>query len=98
MAYPETTLVNPAWRPCSGRRTIHGILFKSYSSGITRYTQVSEDGMIRLWANFTHTGYHCEVFGHGTIPAQSKRQAKRFTTEENAVAAALKIMRKAINA
>lgn len=93
------TLVDPTWRPCSGRQTIEGILFKSYSCGVLLYTQVSDDGTIRLMDNRNRSGHHVEVLGHGWITsARDQRKWHRFSTRAKAVKAALKIMKAKVNA
>lgn len=91
MTEESATLVNPKWRPCSGRRTVDGVLFKAYASGILQYTNVSEDGKIRL-ASHNHGGtYSVEVLGHGWITSGIK--SKRFRTFETAARAGIKMLR-----
>ena len=45
------TFVLPEYKPASGRRTIDGVVFKSYKTGILRYCQITEDGRIRIAIN-----------------------------------------------
>lgn len=83
------TLVDPAWRLCSGRNRSGGILFLSYKTGIGRYTRVSEDGTLRL--DLDGPTYRIQLLGYGWIKSDNSERAKRFRTADNAVKAALKI-------
>ncbi len=85
------TLIDPGYKPVSGRRTIDGVLFRSYRMGIGSYCQITEDGKIRTWQNSRMTAWHSEVFGYGTIWSERTGKTKRFQTFEAAARAALKI-------
>lgn len=89
----ETTLVRPEWRPLSGRRTIDGVLFLSYSTGIQRYCQVSEDGQIATAANSRLTAYTARVMGHGYIISKESGRHHAFRSQAAAAKAAIKVWR-----
>lgn len=85
----ETTFIKSEYRPCSGRRTVEGVLFKSYSTGISRYCQITENGKIKT--NYSGSGYTAAVIGHGYVLSGNSTRAKVFRTHEAAARAALKI-------
>lgn len=86
------TLVDQKWRPCSGRRTVDGVLFKAYSCGILQYTNVSDDGKIRLASHNRSTTYSVEVLGYGWIRnSKNRAKSKRFRTFETAARAGIKL-------
>jgi len=78
----------------SGRRTIDGVLFISYRTGISRYAWISEDGQIFVSgiSDFRETLY-AAVIGHGIIKGKSGN-TKRFRSQESGAAEAIKIFRK----
>lgn len=94
MSEEPTTYIRPEYRLCSGRHTCDGVLFISYSVGITRYARISEDGQIftsdtSQW----RSTYTARVIGHGTICSKSGRP-KRFRTQEAAMKAGVALFRK----
>jgi hypothetical protein len=89
----EQTLVEPGYRPCSGRRKIDGITFKAYSTGPIRYALISEDGCISVTRNHNASTYRCRVLGHGAIIGAGGATPKRFTTQEAAMRAGIKLLK-----
>jgi len=85
------TLIDPGYQLCSGRRTVEGVLFKSYRTGINNYCQITENGKIQTAMNSRSSGYTAQVVGHGYILSGNSARAKVFRTHEAAASAALKI-------
>lgn len=87
------TLVDPDYKPTSGRQTIDDVLFKSYRTGINRYCQISEDGQIMICASYRRTTYSAEILGHGYLKNPKTGYSIKFRTQDGAARAAIKIHR-----
>lgn len=74
-------------------KPIDGVQFFSYSIGILRYAQISEDGQIMTGRNYNRVTYYASVIGHGTLKGPSGKD-KNFQTEEAATREAIKVWRK----
>ena len=85
----KTTLVDPAWSMVSGRQTIGGVLFIAYRTGILRYTNVSEDGKIRLHSSARQNHTSVEVLGHGFVLSPRTGKPHRFQDRRKAALAGI---------
>jgi hypothetical protein len=91
------TLVEPGYRKTSAsHKPVDGVQFYSYSTGILRYAQISEDGKIKTAVNSKYTSYSCEVEGHGYIRGADGKKAKRFRSQEAAQRAGIKLLQEKV--
>lgn len=72
-------------------KTIDGVQFDCYRTGISRYEWRSPDGRITYRSNYAHSGYNVRVDGQ-YIEGSRAGRAKDFRTIEAAVRAALKLV------
>lgn len=70
-------------------RTIEGVTFRCYHTGITQYEWWSDDGRFAVYGYFSKSGYSAWVDGH-LIQSAASGHAKNFRTFDNAVKAIVK--------
>lgn len=80
MTDEPTTYIRPEYRLCSGRHTVAGVLFVSYSVGISNYARITEDGKIMIRRNGSYNTYSAYVIGHGVIKTGNKPKKFRSDT------------------
>lgn len=90
----ETTYIEPEYqRTRANHKPVDGVQFFSYSTGISRYARISEDGQIKTARNFEKSTFSAHVIGHGQIAGPGGKP-KVFHTETAAAEAAVKVWRK----
>lgn len=70
-------------------RTIEGVTFRCYHTGITQYEWWSDDGRFAVYGYFSKSGYSAWVDGH-LIQSAASGHGKNFRTFDNAVKAIVK--------
>jgi hypothetical protein len=94
MSDEPTTYIRPEYRPVSGRHTVDGVLFRSYSVGISRYTRITEDGQIEVCANWNSAHYTVSVIGHGPILSKITGKPHHFRDDRAAMKAGVALFKK----